>query len=57
MTKNEHCTLNLKGKATKGIEKFGIPPDSPVVYDVTMIKCERVRKIIIILTSNHRSRI
>jgi hypothetical protein len=54
MTKNEYCKLYLNSKATQGVEKFNIPPDTPVEYEVTMIKFERVRKITIIIFNNHR---
>ena len=43
MTKNEYSKLYLSGDATKGVEKLGIPPGAPVVYEVTMLKFERVR--------------
>jgi hypothetical protein len=26
------------------VEKFNIPPNTPVIYEVTMLKFERVRK-------------
>ncbi len=49
MTKNEHCKLYLKSKATQGVEKFNILPETPVEYEVTMIKFERVRTFTIII--------
>ncbi len=50
MTKTEHCKLYLKSKATKGVEKFNIPADSPVEYEVILHKFERVRKFPTIVT-------
>jgi hypothetical protein len=44
MMKNEFSKLYLSGEATKGVEKFNIPPNTPVIYEVTMLKFERVRK-------------
>jgi hypothetical protein len=43
MTKNEHCQLKLKSKATTGIEKFNIPLNTPVEYHVTLNNFEKVR--------------
>jgi hypothetical protein len=43
MMKNEHCKLYLSSQATQGVEKFNIPPDVPVEYEVIMLKLERVR--------------
>ncbi|CAF1097701.1 unnamed protein product [Rotaria sordida] len=43
MTKSEYWKLYLKSKATKGVEKFHIPADSPVEYEVTMIEFERAK--------------
>jgi hypothetical protein len=48
MINNEVCRLYLSGDATKGVEKFGIPPGEPVVYEVTMVKFTRVRKFSIL---------
>jgi hypothetical protein len=42
MTKNEHSQLKLKSKATTGVEKFNIPSNTPVVYDVTLVNFEKV---------------
>lgn len=42
MTKGEHVQLKLKSKATKGVEKFGVPVNSPVDYEVTLINFEKV---------------
>ncbi|CAF4681235.1 unnamed protein product, partial [Rotaria socialis] len=44
MTKNEHAQLKLKSKATAGVEKFNIPANTPVQYDVTLINFEKVRE-------------
>jgi hypothetical protein len=44
MLLNEHCQLVLKGKALQGLEKFSIPMDGSVQYEITLIKFERVRK-------------
>jgi hypothetical protein len=43
MTRNEHSKLSLKSKATTGIEKFNIPADTPVEYEVTLLNFEKVR--------------
>lgn len=43
MTKSEHAQLKLKSKATAGIEKFNIPANTPVQYEVTLINFEKVR--------------
>jgi len=45
MTKGEHAQLKLKSKATTGIEKFKIPVNTPVQYEVTLINFEKVRPI------------
>jgi len=45
MMKNEFSKLYLSGEATKGVEKFNIPPGSSVEYDVTVTKLDRVRKL------------
>jgi hypothetical protein len=42
MTRNEHSKLALKYKATTGIEKFNIPPNTPVEYEVTLLNFEKV---------------
>ena len=42
MTKHEQCQLKLKSKATTGVEKFNIPKDSPVQYEVTLVNFEKV---------------
>lgn len=42
MTKNEHAQLKLKSKATTGVEKFNIPANVPVQYDVTLLNFEKV---------------
>ncbi len=43
MTKQEHAQLKLKSKATTGVEKFNIPANTPVEYEVTLINFEKVR--------------
>ena len=43
MTRNEHSKLSLKSKATTGIEKFNIPANTPVEYEVTLLNFEKVR--------------
>lgn len=53
MTKNEFSKLYLSGDATKGLEKFNIPTGAPVVYEVTMLKFDRVRKCSCIQLSFH----
>jgi hypothetical protein len=57
MLKNEQCQVRLKENGSEGVEKFGIPPGSPVEYYVTMIKCERVRKFVIIQMKNYQPKI
>lgn len=42
MTKNELAQLKLKSKATTGVEKFNIPANAPVEYDVTLLNFEKV---------------
>jgi hypothetical protein len=44
MTKNEHAQLKLKSKATTGVEKFNIPKNTPVQYEVTLLNFEKVRE-------------
>ncbi|CAF1389856.1 unnamed protein product [Adineta steineri] len=44
MTKNEHAQLKLKSKATTGIEKFNIPQNTPVQYDVTLLNFEKAKE-------------
>ncbi|CAF3467973.1 unnamed protein product [Rotaria socialis] len=41
MLKNEHCQLDLKGKLLVGLEKFSIPIDGSVRYEVELINFER----------------
>lgn len=43
MLLNEHCQLNLKAQALQGLEKYSIPMDESVQYEITLIKFERVR--------------
>ncbi len=43
MTKNEHVQLKLKSKATTGVEKFNIPTNIPIEYEVTLLNFEKVR--------------
>ncbi len=45
MMKGEHARLTLKSKATAGVEKFNIPSDTPVEYEVTLINFEKVRAL------------
>lgn len=42
MTKGEHAQLKLKSKATTGVEKFNIPANTPVQYEVTLNSFEKV---------------
>ena len=42
MTKQEHARLKLKSKATAGVEKFNIPSNTPVEYEVTLVNFEKV---------------
>ena len=42
MTKGEHAQLKLKSKATTGVEKFNIPANTPVQYEVTLNSYEKV---------------
>lgn len=42
MTKNEQSQLKLKSAATNGIEKFNIPKNTPVQYEVTLLNFEKV---------------
>ena len=44
MLLNEKCLFILKGKALKGLEKFSIPMDKYVQYDIQLIKFQRVKK-------------
>ncbi|CAF2404217.1 unnamed protein product [Rotaria sp. Silwood2] len=44
MTKNEHAQLKLKSKATTGVEKFSIPKNTPVQYDVTLLNFEKAKE-------------
>ncbi|CAF4577365.1 unnamed protein product [Rotaria sp. Silwood1] len=44
MTKNEHAQLKLKSKATTGVEKFNIPKNTPVQYDVTLLNFEKAKE-------------
>ncbi|UJR21012.1 hypothetical protein I4U23_024112 [Adineta vaga] len=43
MTKNELARLTLKSKATTGVEKFNIPKNSTVQYDVTLLNFEKAK--------------
>ncbi|CAF3885680.1 unnamed protein product [Rotaria sordida] len=43
MSKGDHWKLYLKSKGTQGVEKFHIPPDSPVEYEVTIIDLEQTK--------------
>ena len=47
MTKGELAQLKLKFKATTGIEKFNIPANTPVQYEVTLLNFEKVRCLFI----------
>jgi len=42
MTKNEKAQLKLRSKATTGVEKFNIPANTPVEYEVTLLNFEKV---------------
>ncbi|CAF1193639.1 unnamed protein product [Rotaria sordida] len=44
MTKNEHAQLQLKSDATTGVEKFNIPKNTPVQYDVTLLNFEKAKE-------------
>ncbi|CAF4733481.1 unnamed protein product, partial [Rotaria sp. Silwood2] len=44
MLLNEHCHLVLKAKALKGLEKFSIPMDESVQYEITLVKFERLEE-------------
>jgi FK506-binding protein 4/5 len=44
MTKQEHAQLKLKSKATTGVEKFNIPANTPVEYEVTLINFEKAKE-------------
>lgn len=44
MLRGEQCRLALKGAALQGLEKFSIPMDGSVQYEITLNKFERVRK-------------
>jgi len=44
MTKNEHAQLKLKSKATTGVEKFNIPANAPVQYEVTVLNFEKAKE-------------
>ncbi|CAF1929573.1 unnamed protein product [Rotaria magnacalcarata] len=43
MTTGEHCKLFLKSKGLVGLEKFNIPSDATVEYELKLIKVERVK--------------
>ncbi|CAF4988298.1 unnamed protein product, partial [Rotaria sp. Silwood1] len=43
MSKGDHWKLSLKSKATQGVEKFHIPPNLPVEYEVTLLNLERAK--------------
>ena len=45
MTKGEHAQLKLKSKATKGVDKFNIPVNTPVQYEVTLNNFEKVQHL------------
>jgi hypothetical protein len=45
MTKGELAQLKLRSKATTGVEKFNIPVNTPVQYEVTLINFEKVRHL------------
>jgi len=44
MTKNEHAQLKLKSKATTGVEKFNIPANTHVQYEVTLLNFEKAKE-------------
>ncbi|CAF4843842.1 unnamed protein product [Rotaria socialis] len=43
MTTGEHCKLFLKSKGLAGLEKFNIPSDATVEYELKLIKVERAK--------------
>ncbi|CAF3713293.1 unnamed protein product [Rotaria sp. Silwood1] len=44
MLLNEHCQLVLKAKALQGLEKFSIPMNESIQYEVTLVKFERLEE-------------
>jgi len=44
MTKSEHSKLTLKSKATTGVEKFNIPQNTTVEYEVTLVNFEKAKE-------------
>lgn len=44
MAKAEHSHLQLKSKATKGVEKFGAAENTPVEYEVTLVNFEKAKE-------------
>ncbi|CAF4387424.1 unnamed protein product [Rotaria sp. Silwood2] len=44
MSYNEYCQLDLKAKALQGLEKFSIPMDESVQYEVILIKFEPLKE-------------
>ncbi|CAF4139210.1 unnamed protein product [Rotaria sp. Silwood2] len=44
MPHNEYCQLDLKAKALQGLEKFSIPMDESVQYEVILIKFEPLKE-------------
>ncbi|CAF1203312.1 unnamed protein product, partial [Rotaria sordida] len=44
MLLNEHCQLVLKAKALQGLEKFSIPMNESVQYEITLVKFERLEE-------------
>ncbi len=43
MLLNEHSQFVLKGKALEGLDKYSIPMDKSVQYEIKLIQFERVR--------------
>jgi hypothetical protein len=43
MLLNEHSQFVFKGKALQGLDKYSIPMDKSVQYEIKLLKFERVR--------------
>jgi len=52
MLLNEHSQFVLKGKAIQGLEKFSIPLNESVQYEIKLIQFQRVTKQNEILKKN-----
>lgn len=44
MAKSEKALLSLKSKATTGVEKFNVPANTPVEYEVTLLNFEKAKE-------------